>query len=127
MRNQPFTFSGTPQDGTLSDGLLVINGGKIQVARNTIEGVTQVGSSSGKIYSIELRVIEIKAIKIVFRYEIVINGRADRLGGNWFFFFTDETSDTYSLSILNPFTAPHTVKFGSVAPNIVKVTWTKTP
>ena len=127
MRNQPFTFSGTPQDGTLSDGLLVINGGKIKVARNTIEGVTQVGSSWGKIYSIDLRVIEIKAIKIVFRYEIVINGRADRLGGNWFFFFTDETSDTYSLSILNPITADHTVKFGSVAPNIVKVRWTKTP
>jgi hypothetical protein len=127
MRNQPFTFSGTPQDGTLSDGLLVINGGKIQVARNTIEGVTQVGSSWGKIYSIELRVIEIKAIKIVFRYEIVINGRADRLGGNWYFFFTDETSDTYSLSILNPITADHTVKFGSVAPNIVKVRWAKTP
>ena len=122
MRNQPFTFSGTPQDGTLSDGLLVINGGKIKVAGNTIEGVTQVGSSHGKIYSIELRVI-----KIVFRYEIVINGRADRLGGNWFFFFTDETSDTYSLSILNPITADHTVKFGSVAPNIVKVRWTKTP
>ena len=122
MRNQPFTFSGTPQDGTLSDGLLVINGGNIKVAGNTIEGVTQVGSSHGKIYSIELRVI-----KIVFRYEIVINGRADRLGGNWFFFFTDETSDTYSLSILNPITADHTVKFGSVAPNIVKVTWTKTP
>ena len=127
MRNQPFTFSGTPQRGTLSDGLLVINGGNIKVAGNTIEGVTQVGSSHGKIYSIELRVIEIKAIKIVFRYEIVINGRADRLGGNWFFFFTDETSDTYSLSILNPFTADHTVKFGSVAPNIVKVRWTKTP
>lgn len=124
MRNQPFTFSGTPQNGTLSDGLLVINGGKIKVAGNTIEGVTQVGSSWGKIYSIELRVI---AIKIVFRYEIVINGRADRLGGNWFFFFTDETSDTYSLSILNPITADHTVKFGSVAPNIVKVRWTKTP
>jgi hypothetical protein len=127
MRNQPFTFSGTPQGGTLSDGLLVINGGKIKVAGNSIEGVTQVGSSWGKIYSIELRVIEIKAIKIVFRYEIVINGRADRLGGNWFFFFTDETSDTYSLSILNPITADHTVKFGSVAPNIVKVRWTKTP
>ena len=122
MRNQPFTFSGTPQRGTLSDGLLVINGGKIKVARNTIEGVTQVGSSHGKIYSIELRVI-----KIVFRYEIVINGQADYVGGNWVFLFTDEEPDTYSLSILNPFTAPHTVKFGSVAPNIVKVRWTKTP
>jgi len=122
MRNQPFTFSGTPQRGTLSDGLLVINGGNIKVAGNTIEGVTQVGSSHGKIYSIELRVI-----KIVFRYEIVINGQADYVGGNWVFLFTDEEPDTYSLSILNPFTAPHTVKFGSVAPNIVKVRWTKTP
>ena len=122
MRNQPFTFSGTPQDGTLSDGLLVINGGKIKVAGNTIEGVTQVGSSHGKIYSIELRVI-----KIVFRYEIVINGQADYVGGNWFFSFTDEEPDTYSLSIFNPITADHTVKFGSVAPNIVKVTWTKSP
>jgi hypothetical protein len=49
------------------------------------------------------------------------------VGGNWFFDFTDEEPDTYSLSILNPFTADHTVKFGSVAPNIVKVRWTKTP
>ena len=81
----------------------------------------------GKNYPIELRVIESKAIKVVFRYEIVINGRADRLGGNWFFFFTDRLSDTYSLSILNPIRQTITFKLGSVAPNIVKVRWTKTP
>ena len=102
------------------------------VARSRLQEIPSRGlrkwvARGGKIYSIELRVIEIKATKILFRYEIVINGRADRLGGNWFFFFTDETSDTYSLSILNPITADHTVKFGSVAPNIVKVRWTKTP
>src|SRR5262249_52927045 len=110
MKNQPFVFSGSPDNGTLSGGLLVINGGKILIQGTTIEAVTQVGSSHGRIYSIELQVID----EPVYTYQVVLNGRADIVGGNWFFHFTDEEPDTYALSIFSPIAAGHTVKFNSV-------------
>ena len=124
MKNQPFTFSGSPDRGVLSGGLLAINGGNILIRGNTLENVTKVGNSHGRIYSIELRVLD---IPIPYAYQVVMNGMADYIGGNWYFAFTDEEPDTYTLSVLNPFTANHTVGFNSVAPNIVEIRWAKTP
>jgi hypothetical protein len=152
MRNRPFTFSPQRQEnvpscaallagnllggnyGTLSGGLLVVNGGNILIEGSTIEKVAQVGNSWGRITGIRLEVVEVAGIAA--SYQVVLSGRADRIGGNWCFNFTTEEPDAYTLSILSPIEADHTVMLGfnlgpdivkCFAPNIVKIEWHKTP
>jgi hypothetical protein len=116
MKNQPFTFTGDLHSGTLSGGLLVVNGGNIDIKGHTIEGLT-----GGEIHTIETKVID----GIVYKYQIVLNGKADWIGGNWEFYFTDEEPDTYTLGVHSPITENHYVDYNSKAPNLVKIHWTK--
>lgn len=60
-------------------------------------------------------------------YDYVVNvdaqGPSGAFSGSGHLHFTDESGDTYALSIYSSTRSTHTVRFNSNMPNIVKVEW----
>lgn len=114
--NQAFNLSGNDQEGSLTGGLLVPGGGEVVINGNSLSGIFE-----GQISSINL--IEIDGF--IYTYQINVTGDANLVKGNFNFAFTDETDDTYSLSIKSPISENHYVDFNSSAPNIKTISWTQ--
>ena len=107
--NQAFNFD--PNSNTLLGGLLVPGGGDVQIKGHTLSGIFD-----DKITSISL----VEADGIIYKWEILVVGNAPPTRH---FKFTDETNDTYSLSVISPVVENHEVSYNSKDPSIVMITW----
>lgn len=60
-------------------------------------------------------------------YDYVVNvdaqGPSGAFSGSGHLYFTDESGDTYALSIYSSTRSTHTVRYNSNKPNIVKIEW----
>jgi hypothetical protein len=114
--NQAFNLSGDDKKGSLTGGLLVPGGGEVVINGNSLSGIFE-----GQISSINL--IEIDGF--IYKWQINVTGDANLFKGHFDFGFTDETNDTYSLTIISPISENHYVDYNSSAPNIKTISWTQ--
>ncbi len=132
MKNQPFTASLTPDYAVhsesadaealklqpktikLSNGLLAVGGGNIEVAGNTISRLTD-----GLISNVEITKID----GVIYTYQIIVTGRGgfEQGGYGWYFAFGDMTGDTYNLSVLSPVIENHYVDYNSREPAVTEI------
>src|SRR5437016_999619 len=102
--NQAFNLNGNDQKGSLTGGLMVPGGGEVIINGNSLSGIFE-----GQISAINL--IEIDGI--IYKYQINVTGDANLFKGTFHFAFTDETNDTYNLSIISPISENHYVDYNS--------------
>lgn len=114
--NQAFNLTGNDQKGSLAGGLMVPGGGEVVINGNTLAGIF-----GGQISAINL--IEIDGF--IYKWQINVTGDANLFKGHFAFAFTDETGDTYNLSIISPISENHYVDYNSSAPNITTISWTQ--
>ncbi|HWU80718.1 MAG TPA: hypothetical protein VN158_11695 [Caulobacter sp.] len=99
----------------LTNGLMAVGGGPLQVAQGGI------GSAS----NYNLKSIKLDNNQGAWIYSYVVNVETDLhlINNRIDMAFTDETNDTYSLGF-SVFVSDHTVKYNSAKPNVNKVTIT---
>jgi hypothetical protein len=114
--NQPFNLTGDDKKGSLTGGLMVPGGGEVIINGNSLAGIF-----AGQISAMNL--IEIDGF--IYKYQINVTGDANLFKGTFHFGFTDETGDTYTLSIISPISENHYVDYNSSAPNLKTISWTQ--
>ena len=132
MRNQPFTASLTqdytvhsdsadtealklqPKTIRLTNGLLAVGGGNIEIAGDTISRITD-----GYITNVEITKID----GVIYTYQIIVTGRGGlpKGGFGWHFAFGDMTGDTYNLSVLSPIIENHYLDYNSREPAVTGI------
>jgi hypothetical protein len=90
-----------------------VNGGPVS---NSI-----IGNDQATIYGISLT----KYAGPIYEYLITVDGKGPKgiTGGSFYLAFTDESGDTYYLSLYSSTRKQHTVAYNSEKPNIVKIWW----
>ena len=58
-----------------------------------------------------------------YTVEVDAKGPSGAFSGSGHLYFTDESGDTYALSIYSSTRSTHTVRYNSDKPNIVKIEW----
>ena len=83
-------------------------------------GNCMVGNDGAEIFGITL-------LKIagIYDYQVAVDGQgpSGAFSGSFYLAFTDESGDTYYLSLYSSTRETHTVDYNSSAPNIVKIWW----
>lgn len=115
----PFTPSHAGENqGSLSDGVLAVQGGNIEIA-----GYNNLSAVIPSIQSIELRPYLGDSSDNGYTNTIAVYGACPPGKTDNKMTFTDETGDTYTLRIYSDTASQHTVDYGSRGPQIVTITW----
>jgi hypothetical protein len=79
-----------------------------------------VGNDGAAIYGITLT-----TTAGIYDYQIAVDGQgpSGAFSGSFYLAFTDQSGDTYYLSLYSSTREVHTVDYNSSAPNIVKIWW----
>ena len=109
-KNKAFTYD--EESRVLAGGALVPGGGEIQIVGTTIDAIT-----GGDILSIQLEEID----GAIYKYEVRVLGKDKVFEHRWKLGFTDESGDTYHLTILSPVKENHYVDYTSDEPAIVSI------
>jgi hypothetical protein len=79
-----------------------------------------VGNSQACVYAIALTAT---SGPFAYTLNVIAQGPHGWGSGSLYLYFTDETDDTYSLSIWSSAKQQHTVQYNSDKPGIVKIAW----
>lgn len=82
------------------------------------------GNDGARIYSVSLM-----ASPGIYDYVIQVNGQGPKglFGGSWYLAFTDQSGDTYKLSLYSSSRSIHTLRYNSKLPSIMKFRWDNNP
>ena len=117
--NTSFAASGLgTNNGSLSGGTLLVNGGPIVINGETITSQTQ-GSLIPNIANISISNAGVSA----YKYRIDVVGADPTNAYDIKLVFTDETADQYTLRIYNTSTQTHSLFYNSSSPTINALTW----
>ncbi|MFV0385174.1 hypothetical protein [Paracoccus sp. (in: a-proteobacteria)] len=83
-----------------------------------------VGNDGARVYSVTLM-----ASPGIYDYVIQVDGQGPSgiFGGSWYLAFTDQSGDTYKLSLYSSTRSVHTVRYNSKLPSIMKFQWNNNP
>ena len=116
---KPFTVSGKGStEGRLYDGLLV-PGNPIFIFD---EQGTMINFSSATIPGVDA-ISTVYDRGFIYDYTIEVTGGCPKGYVTLLLKFTDESNDSYSLSITSSTIKKHTVNFNSVKPNMKEISW----
>lgn len=107
--NKPFQVSRSSSQLTLTNGLLAVGAGNI-----LLEGGQSISDATGG-YISNIEITEIDGI--IYKYQVIATGKGPGVECH----FTDQTDDTYALSLDSPIVENHTVDYNSSGPNYVKI------
>lgn len=114
------------KDGNSAMVAIDSNGGLNVNQEVVLEGVPALesfvhGSDKAKAFSIRMTVPS----GSIYSYEIIVDGEGPEgiLAGSWYLHFTDDSGDTYTLSLYDHTRKSHTLGFNSDSPRITKIRW----
>jgi len=110
---------GENQQATSSTGLQLTQ--NVRLNGNTDLSGCMIGNDGARIYSIQLLI----ATNPFYEYCLNVDGQGPSgIGsGSFYLAFTDQTNDTYHLSLYSSKRKMHTVSYNSDKPAIIKIQW----
>ncbi|MDJ0287329.1 hypothetical protein ACFCVS_15805 [Bacillus altitudinis] len=98
-------------------------GGQVSINNSVDLSRCIVGHNKARVFSIALERIDSPYLGFKFQIKVIAEGPSGIISKPIYLFFTDDTNDTYSLSISDSSIKEHTVKYNSIKPEINTIEW----